>query len=72
MKNGRKTIISMLVGCLCMLFLTACSGDDTYKLAKKIREYKLNKTGYEETLKMAEKGNYDANCRDCFKGGRYK
>ena len=68
MKNGRITIISMLVGCLCMLFLTACSGDDTYKLAKKIREYKLNKTGYEETLKLAEKGNYDANCRDCFNG----
>lgn len=57
-----------MILCLSTLLLTACSGSDTYKLAKKMYEYKLNKTGYEETLMMAEKGNYDANCRDCFKG----
>lgn len=68
MKKSRKTIVSMMTLCLCMLLLTSCAGDDTYKLAKKIREYKLTKTGYEETLEMAQKGNYDANCRDCFKG----
>lgn len=62
----KKSIVVVL--CFCILLLTACSGNDTYKLAKKMHEYQIDKTGYEETLKMAEKGNYDANCRDCFKG----
>lgn len=64
----KKLILIAVTLCFCILLLTACSTDDTYKLAKKMHEYKLNNTGYEETLKMAEKGNYDANCTDCFKG----
>lgn len=53
---------------VCVLQLTSCGGKDTYKLAKKMYEYELHQSGYEETLKMAQKGNYDANCEDCFIG----
>ena len=67
MQNLKRFLAPILL-CLLMLLLTSCSGDDTYRLAKKIHEYEINRTGYEETLKMAEKGNYDANCLDCFKG----
>ena len=66
-KNRQKTIAAVVL-CLLILLLSSCSGDDTYRLAKKIHEYEVDKVGYEETLRMAEKGNYDANCRDCFKG----
>ena len=64
----KKTIIVVTLLWLCSMLVTACAGDDTYKLAKKIHEYELNGTGYEETLKMARAGHYDANCRDCFRG----
>lgn len=64
----KQYIVTGIVLGLCALLLTACAGDDTYKLAKRIHEYDLNKTGYEETLKMAEEGNYDANCNDCLRG----
>lgn len=60
------TIFTVLF--LCIMMLSSCSGKDTYTLAKKIHEYDLNQTGYEETLQMALDGNYDANCKDCFKG----
>lgn len=63
-----KKIIAVISICICSLMLASCVGDDTYKLAKKMHEYEIKETGYKETLKMAEKGNYDANCKDCFKG----
>lgn len=62
-----KKICALCFVLICAFILVSC-GDDTYKLAKKIYNYKLNGTGYDETLKMAQKGNYDANCEDCFKG----
>lgn len=70
MKTGRKKtkLILIMSVCICSLMLMSCSSGDTYKLAKKINNYNLSGTGYEETLAMAKKGNYDANCRDCFKG----
>lgn len=52
---------------ICSFILVSCNSDDTYKLAKLINNYKLNGTGYDDVLKMAKKGNYDANCEDCFK-----
>lgn len=52
----------------CIFLLASCKGDDTYKLARGIHDYELNQVGYEQTLAMAQKGNYDVNCRDCFKG----
>ena len=64
----KKSNVFALALCLCLLLLTSCTGNDTYKLAKIMREYKLNGTGYDDALSMAEKGNYDANCKDCFKG----
>lgn len=63
-----KKLCALLLFIVCSLALTSCKSDDTYKLAKGIENYKRNKTGYEETLKMAQRGNYDANCEDCFKG----
>lgn len=63
----RRTCV-LLVLVLCSFVLVSCAGDDTYKLAKKINEYKLTGEGYEQALEMAQKGNYDANCEDCFKG----
>ena len=60
--------ICLLLFLTCSFLMTSCMGDDTYKLAKQMHNYKLNQNGYEETLKMAQKGNYDANCEDCFKG----
>lgn len=64
--NGKFNVIALIF--ICTLILTSCAGNDTYRLAKKMREYKLHNTGYEDTLKMATKGNYDANCKDCFRG----
>lgn len=58
----------VIVCCLITMLLVACDKDDTYKLAKNMNNYKLNGTGYQETLQMAKKGNYDPNCKDCFKG----
>lgn len=63
-----KKKICILFILICSLVLTSCGGGDTYKLAKKMYHYKLHQEGYEETLKMAQRGNYDANCKDCFKG----
>lgn len=63
-----KKILVSIVLLICSFVLIACKGDDTYDLAKKMREYKLTGKGYEETLKMAKTGKYDANCKDCFKG----
>ena len=34
-----KTIANIMTLCLCMLLVTSCAGDDTYKLAKRMREY---------------------------------
>jgi len=66
--NMYKKILIILCVCFFSLMLTSCAEGDTYKLAKKMYEYKQSGTGYEETLKMAQKGDYDANCTDCFKG----
>lgn len=63
-----KKIYMVFMVFVCMIQLSSCGGKDTYKLAKKMYEYELHQSGYEETLKMAQKGNYDANCKDCFIG----
>ncbi|MBQ0000793.1 MAG: hypothetical protein KBT01_04550 [Clostridiales bacterium] len=63
-----KKLCVLFLVFICSLVFVSCKSDDTYKLAKQIRNYKLTGEGYEETLEMARKGNYDANCKDCFKG----
>lgn len=60
-----KTIMTI---CVSALVLTSCTSGNTYRLAQKMYDYKKDGSGYEQTLKMAEEGNYDANCEDCFKG----
>lgn len=64
---NKKLCVLVLVF-ICSFGFVSCKNDDTYKLAEKIYDYKLNHEGYDETLEMARKGNYDANCKDCFRG----
>lgn len=63
-----KGMKGILLICICVFCMTSCGRDDTYKLAKKIYDYDMKQSGYEDALAMAQKGNYDANCKDCFKG----
>ena len=66
MKN--KKLLVLVWVAICSLLFASCSFDDTYKLAKRIRNYEINGDDYKDALKMARKGNYDANCKECFRG----